>query len=362
MSKINVVPQASPVKIKLELPKNVKKSFEKIQQYKILVYGKPLAGKSYFADTFPDALFVNTDSNINWLSSPHIKLNSYEQLIPLLESLRKDTEYKTVVLDLVGDIYDLCRKEVLRKLGIEHEAESNYGQAWSQAMTLFLEYIREFTKLNKHIIYLSHSTDLKVDDDGYSRTMIAPELRLKIINKLAGYIDFLVFAEARKKHIDGKTHVEHLIVLQDQRNTLSGIRAPLKDINKELICKNNYTDFNKLVMDNIDTEVLSVKVEKKVEKKKKAELDLKKEVKKSKTKKEETKEKKESPKKPEKVIIEEDLKRDYVETPKEEKIIDKKDTVPAEFKNVKFVGNKTYKEAVKIAKEHGMSVNMLIVE
>ena len=56
MSKINVVPQPSPVKIKLELPKNVKKTFEKIQQYKILVYGKPLAGKSYFADTFPDAL------------------------------------------------------------------------------------------------------------------------------------------------------------------------------------------------------------------------------------------------------------------------------------------------------------------
>ena len=72
--------------------------------------------------------------------------------------------------------------------------------------------------------------------------------------------------------------------------------------------------------------------------------------------------KKESSKKPEKVIIEKDLEGDYIETPKEEKIVDKKDTVPAEFKNVKFVGNKTYKEAVKIAKEHGMSVNMLIVK
>ena len=74
--------------------------------------------------------------------------------------------------------------------------------------------------------------------------------------------------------------------MQDQRNTLSGIRAPLKDINKELVCKNNYTEFNKLVMDNIDTEALSVKIEKKVEKKKKVELDLKKEVKKTESEKE----------------------------------------------------------------------------
>ena len=52
------------------LPKNEKRTVNKLSQIKIWIYGAPFSGKTTLANNFPDALMLNTDGNINSFDRP----------------------------------------------------------------------------------------------------------------------------------------------------------------------------------------------------------------------------------------------------------------------------------------------------
>ena len=48
----------------ITLPDNKKRDISKITKKTIWIYGSPTTGKTYFANSFPDPLMLNTDGNI----------------------------------------------------------------------------------------------------------------------------------------------------------------------------------------------------------------------------------------------------------------------------------------------------------
>lgn len=184
------------------LPKNEKRNVNKLSQIKIWIYGAPFSGKTTLANNFPDALMLNTDGNINSFDSPYIRIRDEldgRQTIKAwvifkrtIEELKQGSNYKTIVVDLVEDVYEYCRLYCYEKLGIEHESDNSF-KAYDYVRNEFLNAMKSLVNLNYNIVLISHEDTSKdiTKRSGDKITAIKPNITEKLANKLAGMVDLV---------------------------------------------------------------------------------------------------------------------------------------------------------------------------
>ena len=184
------------------LPKNEKRTVNKLSQIKIWIYGAPFSGKTTLANNFPDALMLNTDGNINSFDSPYVRIRDEldgRQTIKAwvifkrtIEELKQGSNYKTIVVDLVEDVYEYCRLYCYEKLGIEHESDNSF-KAYDYVRNEFLNVMKSLVNLNYNIVLISHEDTSKdiTKRSGDKITAIKPNITEKLANKLAGMVDLV---------------------------------------------------------------------------------------------------------------------------------------------------------------------------
>ena len=184
------------------LPKNEKRNVNKLSQIKIWIYGAPFSGKTTLANNFPDALMLNTDGNINSFNSPYVRIRDEldgRQTIKAwvifkrtIEELKQGSTYKTIVVDLVEDVYEYCRLYCYEKLGIEHESDNSF-KAYDYVRNEFLNAMKSLVNLNYNIVLISHEDTSKdiTKRSGDKITAIKPNITEKLANKLAGMVDLV---------------------------------------------------------------------------------------------------------------------------------------------------------------------------
>lgn len=177
---------------------------------RVLVYGKPHAGKTTFAATFPEAIILSTDGNYKHTDIPAILLedrmtktldsgieidvDGWDYFEETVDELIKDTQYETIILDLVQDVYELAKKKVLTKEGVTEEADLPHGRGWSLVRIEFLRVMKKLLKIDKNIVLITHS----VEYPGGIKTTLSDRL----YNSLTGYVD--IFTYLNQEYIDGQ--------------------------------------------------------------------------------------------------------------------------------------------------------------
>ena len=191
------------------LPKNEKRTVNKLSQIKIWIYGAPFSGKTTLANNFPDALMLNTDGNINSFNSPYVRIRDEldgRQTIKAwvifkrtIEELKQGSGYKTIVVDLVEDVYEYCRLYCYEKLDIEHESDNSF-KAYDYVRNEFLNVMKSLVNLNYNIVLISHEDTSKdiTKRSGDKITAIKPNITEKLANKLAGMVDLVGRVTNRK--------------------------------------------------------------------------------------------------------------------------------------------------------------------
>ena len=191
------------------LPKNEKRTVNKLSQIKIWIYGAPFSGKTTLANNFPEALMLNTDGNINSFNSPYVRIRDEldgRQTIKAwvifkrtIEELKQGSGYKTIVVDLVEDVYEYCRLYCYEKLGIEHESDNSF-KAYDYVRNEFLNVMKSLLNLNYNIVLISHEDASKdiTKRSGDKITAIKPNITEKLANKLAGMVDLVGRVTNRK--------------------------------------------------------------------------------------------------------------------------------------------------------------------
>lgn len=187
------------------LPKNERRNIEKVSKRTIWLYGAPFSGKTTFANKFPDPLMLNTDGNITFVDAPYIAIKNdvkvegrmtkttlaweiFKQTIDELE--KKDNDFKTIVVDLVEDLYEYCRLYMYQQMGITHESDDSF-RAWDKVRTEFLSTMKRLMNLDyENIILISHEDTSKdiTKKSGDKITAIKPNLQEKTSNKVAGMV------------------------------------------------------------------------------------------------------------------------------------------------------------------------------
>lgn len=190
------------------LPKNERRNIEEVNKKVIWVYGAAFSGKTTFANNFPDPLMLNTDGNIKFVDAPYISIKDkievigrmtkktcaweiFKEVIAELE--KKNNDFKTIVVDLLEDLYEHCRLYMYEQMGITHESDDSF-RAWDKVRTEFLSTLKRLMMLDyDNIILISHEDTSKdiTKKGGDKITAIKPNITDKIANKVAGMVDIV---------------------------------------------------------------------------------------------------------------------------------------------------------------------------
>ena len=194
------------------LPENKRRNLETTTKKVIWIYGSPFSGKTTFANAFPDPLMLNTDGNIKFVDAPYIHIKdkvdggrlakrtfAWEIFTDvILELEKKNNTFKTIVVDLLEDLYESCRRYICDQKGWDHESDDSF-RAWDMVRTEFLSVIKRLMNLDyENIVLISHldSTKDVTKKGGDKLTSIKPNINEKVANKVAGMVDIVARAIA----------------------------------------------------------------------------------------------------------------------------------------------------------------------
>ena len=207
------------------LPKNERRNIETVEKKVVWLYGSPFTGKTTFANKFPDPLMLNTDGNIKFVDAPYIGIKDkievtgrmtkktfaweiFKDVVSELE--KKNNDFKTIVVDLLEDLYEYCRLYMYDQLGITHESDESFS-AWDKVRTEFLSTLKRLMALDyENIILISHEDTTKdiTKKGGDKLTSIKPNLADKVATKVAGMVDIVarVVADGNVRTLSFKTN------------------------------------------------------------------------------------------------------------------------------------------------------------
>ncbi|KAA9294940.1 AAA family ATPase, partial [Aerococcus tenax] len=134
----------------------------------------------------------------------------------------EENTFEAVAIDLVEDLYELCRTYVFDQQGWEHESDGEWGKGWGLIKTEFNNAIKRLKMLGYQIIYISkekvETTKLK---GGNEINHYAPNINDKQANFLSGTVDMTIRA-----YINADD--DHMLVLNSDKDSFGGSRIEFK--------------------------------------------------------------------------------------------------------------------------------------
>ena len=220
------------------LPKNERRTVDAPTKRTMWLYGSPFSGKTTFADKSPEPLMLNTDGNAVYVTAPYVSIQdevtvngritqrkpAWVVFKEFIEELEKGgNTFKTIVVDLVNDTYEMCRLYMYDKLGITHESDDSRG-AWDKVRTEYLSTMRRVTHLPyENIILLSHEATYELNPNGRDKKLgYKPKIQDKVADSLAGMVG-----------IAGRVYVEdgkHFLSIKSDDSVFGGGRLGISDV------------------------------------------------------------------------------------------------------------------------------------
>lgn len=191
------------------IPKNEPVEIKENDKKVIYLYGAPMSGKTTFANNFPEPLMLNTDGNFRLFRTPRIHIKdvvtvegrikktkraweTFKEVVAELEA--KQNTYKTIIVDLLDDLYENCSEYICAEEGVKHISDIQWGKGYAALNKEFLGTLKRLVNCDyENIILISHEDTTKAytNSKGSSTTTFKPIIPEKTANKVAGMADMV---------------------------------------------------------------------------------------------------------------------------------------------------------------------------
>lgn len=179
------------------LPTEKSKKKTNLSDFTILLYGLPKVGKSTTCARLDGAIFVPTEAGLNSLEVYQTPLiENWKQFLEVSAELAKGKhEFKTVVIDLVDNLYSMCAEDVCLKHDKPHESDFAYGKGYALIRVEFMRVINKLAALPTGLVLVSHSVEKEFETRTGKFTKVIPNLTNTIRASLIGVVDCVLFCD-----------------------------------------------------------------------------------------------------------------------------------------------------------------------
>ena len=163
---------------------------QKPQGLRVMIYGEPKVGKSYFGAQIPNHVFLNLENGLEHLKGAN-KLpytDNYDDVKLMLKELENcEHPFKTLVVDSADVLENLIKKWIVKQQNNsswKDVADIPFGRGYPLLLTETRNVIDQFEKLRikrgMNIVFICHSEVKKMQPPvGAEYTYIAPSLYAK---------------------------------------------------------------------------------------------------------------------------------------------------------------------------------------
>lgn len=224
----------------MPLPKNVKRKVDGYLYIKGMIYANAGFGKTTLVDDESlNTLMLNTDGNIDQSTSPVELIKDWDHFVSTVDEIEEAVlngtfEFQTVAVDLIDDIYEMCRKKTCDIREITHESDEEYGKAYDAIRLQFLATINRLIKLPINLFLLGHPAE-KQTTSSFNKnkkyTYYLPFMTEKVYKKLAARLQFVAHGK-NEDIIDAKDDVigtNKILVLHETKTEYASCRLSNKE-------------------------------------------------------------------------------------------------------------------------------------
>lgn len=244
---------------------------------KQIIYGLPGVGKSTYAAEAPNPFFICTDGNFEWLGLPdenHIRVSTWKQAKEIINNIVLNkpeyNNFKTIVVDLIEDLYVWAEDEFCKREGIIHIGDyKSMGAGYSVVRKEFFATISKLLSIDKNVILLSHEADkpgkTKAGADTYTHVPSDKMSLTKQWNDIEGQVRYCLRAFTQDEEENGRVRKKRYLSLIPAQDEYGICRGADED-NWPRECELDWKVFSTII--GLDQEAAAPAVETKPEPKK----------------------------------------------------------------------------------------------
>ncbi len=195
----------------------------------VLLYGPPKVGKTSMVVEFDNVMFLATENRHKqfnvFIRYPKDWLE-FKEYVDLLED---NCPYKTIAIDTIGDVWEMCSRHVCEEQGIEDLGDLGFGKGYAMAKAEFKGAIQRLTKIpGVGCWFIAHAKKVDIKTSIKELTTVEPHLTgtaRSVILPLADQILFMG-VDTYSKKVTGKDGNDSMVKFQER----TMLAAPKQDI------------------------------------------------------------------------------------------------------------------------------------
>lgn len=193
----------------ITMPKIERRKAKPTNKRRIWLYGKPMTGKTFFANKFPEPLMLNTDDNTDFVDATVLSIkdqvtykgnvdhrtSAWEYFIEAVDMLEREQNNperpKTVIVDVLDQVFNSCQEHVLKQAKLTHESDAGFGKGYALVRRPFIQQIKRLLLLDyENIILISHEDDASnvTNRDGSQLTKFKTTLPDAVANAISSLV------------------------------------------------------------------------------------------------------------------------------------------------------------------------------
>jgi hypothetical protein len=197
----------------------------KVEDFLILLYGRPKIGKSELMSKFSGAYFLETEPGLKFLKVRKTVIKRWEDFQGLVIAFEKHGtdkhKVKMFVVDTVDNLYKFCFTYVCTTKGFEHPSDAEWGKGWEATYDEWHHWITRLISLGCGITFVAHQVEREIISRSIQITKTEPALpktAYRLINAVVDFIFPVVTVAVRNKQ--DKTFQERRYIITKARENL----------------------------------------------------------------------------------------------------------------------------------------------
>lgn len=156
-------------------------------------------GKTSFATQVPNNLLLATEVGYKLIPELHVvDIVTWSDFKAIIRELKKEEvkeKFKTITIDTVSILWDLCEKFICNRHGVKELSDVPWGKAYKEASQEFDSALRDISMLGYGIIFLGHSqVRLQELSENNTIEIFSPDLNKRaasVVNRMVDLIGFI---------------------------------------------------------------------------------------------------------------------------------------------------------------------------